>query len=250
MALTPMQTALCNSIEQQWAGIIGPITAARAAYLRELRQLESDLLNAIYTPQNLIDAKLDELQGEARDNMPRDDLAAMDELKTILENCDFLGAFSPATAVLSGTAAVFDKINNLVDDAALTIPDFGLGKQIVGLVNKLEGAGIPGGSTLKELFQKAEQLINCLDTVCGYAGTGKVTEKINELNALVTDYKLNDDYELDLDSIYTDAGMSASEKTGMSTIVDGVTGIQSDASSAIDSAVAAVKNLTKGGGFF
>jgi hypothetical protein len=246
MALTPTQTALCNSLNQQFDGLIAPIIAAKSGYQSRLREFKNLLRNTTFTPQSQIDSELNNLRNSARNNMPGKELQDMRELRDILENCDFFNIFSPASALISGTVGLFDKISDLISNSGITVPEFGLGAIADALERLLDGIGTPGGSNLKELFERADQLINCLDSICGYDVTGK----ISRLEDLVTDYELDNSYNIDYSTIYSDAGLTASEIQGMTTVTDGIASINVESLTSISDSVSSVKALTKTGGFF
>lgn len=246
MALTPTQTSLCNSMSQQFDGLIAPILAAKSQYQKTMRDLDATLRSTSFSPQSAIDGELNDLKNKVKSNMPGSDLGAMEELKDLIENCEYLDALSPAAALIGATGGLFDKIGSLVDNSGVSIPEFGLASLADQLKKLMSGVGIPGGSVLKELFEKADKLINCLDALCGY----DVTNKINTLNQLVEDYGLTDQFDIDFDNMFSNAGLSTTEIDGLNTAFTGVDDINTDAIGSINDAVSSVKSLTKSGGFF
>jgi hypothetical protein len=245
MALSPTQQSLCNSINQQFDGVIAPIVAGKTTYKSKLRRFKEGLRNTTFTPQNQIDSELNSLKTASRTNMPGSDINAMNELKSVIDNCEYLSLFNPVSALVTSANGMFNKIDSLISNSGITVPEFGLGAIADELEKLLKGASIPGGSILSELFEKADKLIQCLDAIC----SEDVSTKIEILENLVTDYNLDDSYDIDYGTIYSDAGLTSSEIQGMNTAITGIRDIKSEASESVNNAVSAAKSFTKAGGF-
>jgi hypothetical protein len=247
MALSPMQTSLCNSMESQFDAIIAPIQAAKSGYQRALREFKSGIQSATYASQQEMNDALDALKLDTEAAAPGSSDDDMDELRQMLEDCGFLQGSNPAATVASVNFGLFDEINYLISQVQGAANEvFQLGKIANDLFNILEGVGIPGGSLLKELFEQADEIINCLAAICGR----DVQDKIDTLDELVTAYNLNDSYEIDYSSIYAEAGLSADEIQSMTIAVEGIVDVNNIATVSIEESVSAVKALTKTGGFF
>ena len=251
MALTPTTTSLCNSLEDKFYPLIRPAYDAKRAFQALLRDFTSDLAGRVWSPQATIDSALGDLQDQANAIFPGDDVAAMTNVKDFIDACDFLGVASPASSVLGTALGVFDNINTFINTINITVPEFGLGAIADTLNNMLAGAAFPGGNVIASLLREADKLLNCMSTLCpGYdLGT-----PLADLQGLFDDYSLfnsGPNYaKINYPSIYEEASLTASEITAMDSVIDGIGGVNISATTAIDNSVAAVKNLTKIGGFF
>jgi hypothetical protein len=246
MPLTPTQESMCNSLDQQFDAIVDPIAKAKSSYQRTLRDFRDQLSSISFSPQAQIDAALAGIRDAANAVMPGKEISDMNDIKDMIDNCSYFSAFSPVSSIISGATGMYNAIDDFINTAATSTPEFGLGALADRLVNMLGGGGIPGGNVLSDLFRQADELINCLSAICGR----DVSIKIATLDALVGDFQLNDSYELDLETIYSDVGLSSTDITKMNTTIDGIKNIKTTASTAMNDTVSAIKELSKIGGFF
>jgi len=244
--MTPTQESMCNSLNQQFDAIIDPISKAKSTYQRTLRDFRSGLASISFSPFEDVQTALDGIRDAASAVIPGDALSDMNDIKNMIDGCSYLSAFSPVSSIVSGATGMFGAIDDFINDAAAGTPEFGLGGLADSLINMLGGGGLPGGNVLSDLFRQADELINCLSTICGR----DVSSKIATVEGLMGDFELNDSYELDLETIYSDIGLSAGDITNMDTTIGGITNIKDSASTAMNNTVSAIKDLSKIGGFF
>jgi hypothetical protein len=255
MALTPTQTSLCNSLSQQYDTLVAPVKLSKSTIRSKVRNLESSLRTTSFSPLSQVESAVDDLLTDTQASLPGDTDADMEELKNFIDACDFFGTASPVSAVLGAATGAYDAIDNLVDNTSLTTPEFGLGS-IADEINKLlSGSGFPGGSNLSDQLKKADNLLNCLSSLCpGYSS--RVSQIAADLTGLYTDLNIVDNPldpnygNLDYDAIYSNAGISSADQEKVNVAINGIANAKSAAKTAISNAAEKVKATLKIGGLF
>lgn len=255
MALTPTQTAMCNSLSQQYDALVAPVKLAKSSIRSKIRNFDSTLRSTSFSPLSQVQSAVDDLLNDTQASLPGDTSSDMGELKDFIDACDFFGALSPVSAVLGAASGAYDAIDNLIGNTSLTTPEFGLGG-VADEINKLlSGSGFPGGSNLSDLLKQADQLLNCLSSLCpGYSS--RVSQISNDLQGLYTDLNIVDNPldpnygNLDYDAIYSAAGVSSADQEKVNLAIGGITNAKSTAKTAINNAANKVKETLKIGGLF
>lgn len=244
MALSPTTTSLCNSLQQKFNPLVGPAEESKSGYKSQMRDFISALRSASYSSQSLINSTLATLQNDVAGILPESSLSGMTDLKNFINHCTFLGS-NPVTALNGSTSGINDKIDEYINN--ITVPEFALGA-MADRMNQLLTTNKVSDSLIR-----ADRLLDCITQLCPGFDPGP---KYVILNNLFDQYKLisdplNPNYGgIDYDVVYTSAGLTTPQKTGMNTVVNGITSIKQNATTSVNNAINSVKNLVKSGGFF
>jgi hypothetical protein len=244
MALSPTTTSLCNSLDQKFDPLVGPAEGSESGFKSQMRDFISALRGASFSPQSLIDSTLATLWSDVGAILPESSLDGMTDLKNFIEHCTFLDS-NPVTALNGSTNGIFDKIDEYINNIAL--PEFGLGAMANRMNQLLET------NKISDSLIRADRLLDCITQLCPGFDPGP---KYVILGNLFDQYKLisdplNPNYGgIDYDTVYTSAGLTTTQKTGMNTVVNGITSIKQNALTSVNNAITSVKNLIKTGGFF
>lgn len=254
MALSPMQRSLCNKLVNDYYSLVAPVKAAKRAIQDQISILDTTLRNLVYSPIAFLDAKIDEFTSDVLDILPTDDLQAIDELLSFIDQCPYLTGLLPITTMATTSNSIFDYLNDLADDFNSLVPEFGAGK-IASAINKLlSGAGIPGGDKLSDILKQADKLLSCVSSICAIADPNyltNVTFITNDLQSLFDDLHLIDNpldpnyATFDYDTFYTDIGLTASQQTSMTKVITELDTQKDNSLTAVNNTVDAIKNYTK-----
>ncbi len=258
MALTSTERSLCNSLVQKFDPVLSPIRSVKESYRDKVAEFNAELRaqkNVFVDPWDVTSAVTD-LQGQVQEELPGDTLEDMDRLKRFIAGCGFFSDSNPVGTILGGTLGVFGKIDQLIDNSAITVPQIGLGKLADTINNILSGITIPGGSNISDLLKKGDLLIDCLSGLCGPEFGVETLEFTDTIDSLFDAFNvvkdpINPDYgKFDFTSVYSSVGLDSTQIASMNIAVKGITDIKSGALASITSASNKAKSLIGLGGFF
>ena len=264
MALDPTEKTMCNKINNDFDKLIQPGKNAKGA----INGASADMVNKLkamvkagsFTPGGALDAALNSFQDDVGENIPGDDLDSMERYKNFLDQCEYLQALAPISAMLGAVLGIVDTIENLVNDLDATMPEFGVGN-LGSLIDKILDAlpGLPGGDKISELLAAADKLLNCMSSLCAAQDPsyiGDLSDKTDELNDLYADLNVVDDPndpsygQFDYESLYNDAGMTASQKDAIDKVKGSINDQKDLSVTSVDDASKSIQNLTKIGDLF
>lgn len=248
MALTPTVTSLCNTLEQKFLPTISPATGGKNAYKEKLNELYTMLKTTTASSQSAIDAGISTLQTQVDGVIPSDELSDLTDIQEFIDSCDFLSDLSPVSTVISSTNGVFDKIDGFIDNIAATVPEFGIAKLVDSLNNLLKGGGtgIPGGNNIGDSLTLADKLIQCIDNLCPGFDTSDLVTTVNNLYDyynIVSDPLSSDYGSLDLTTVYNNNGVSTEHAAKITSVVNSVKNIKTEALASINRTASALKAL-------
>jgi hypothetical protein len=253
MALSPMQTALCNKLATDYGSLVAPVKTVKDAFKSQMGQLDSFVRGMSFSNPLDLDAALLDFTNRVEDMLPGADFASMEELAAFMAACPYLADKLPASNVAGTSNGIFDNIRNFINDLTPSFPEFGAGGIADGLNSLLSGVGIPGGANISDLLDKADKLANCLSALCGPAYSGDVTDITNDLNSLYSELNIIDSGpnkgKFDFDYFYTASGLSASQQHSLSIVTSSIGEQKRGATTAITNSLNAVKQFNKGGYF-
>lgn len=256
MALTATERGLCNKLYGDYATMVNPVKLAKSSVISQKNSYMSMLSSLQWSPlQNVLDS----LQGikDAVD-VPLPLESSMYDIQRFLERCNYMGALSPASAVLGAAQRALYGVDNSVDSYAPDVPEFGA----AAIANKLDalmkGLGIPGGSNLSDLLKKADQILECMSSIC--AGTdptynGQVANMANDMDGLFRDMYLVDnpssDYHgtMDYDRMMDEINMTEIQKMNAETARVGILETKLDILDTTSQTLSMVQQYTKMGFF-
>jgi len=253
--LSSTATSLCNQMVQKFESIVAPLNAAKRGFRDQMSALTSALKNTTWSPQAIVDAAVADLKNEADKVIPKADLSALEDLKRFIDNCELFADENPVSALLGSVIGIFDKIDGILDDLAIDVPEMGLGF-LANAINKLlNGVGFPGGDALADLFRLLDIIFNCLSDplLCGYTiYTPELDEfeaTIESLRSYEEGYNLNEDGSFNFDKLFEEARQEA-YKENFEIALKGVEETEIAAAGAIEDSKNAVKAAMKIGELF
>jgi len=243
------QGAMCAGIESQLDSAIATLEKAKNAMKNPLDGIFDQigaLAGSAATPADDINNALNDMTSGINDAIPKPP-SGLGEVKDMLSKCGILEADLDS---ISGTklsvdfgsisASTFtDALNGLLDDLQ-SLAEFPIAKALEALKDLLAGFGL--GSIISSL----DGFLDCLDSMCG----SDISGKIDYVNQLITDMKINDDGELDMESIYQDSGASSDTISNLANIGNKLSESKDSAASGIADAasglVDAVSSIKQG----
>ena len=259
MVLGSTEKSLCNKLGSDYNKLVSPLKNVKGQFRKYKTQIDSMLRSMNWSGSEIINNAINQVQSQVNDITPNPDLSELDKFKNFINNCEYLSQLNPLTTITSTADSVFDNIDGILANMKDSVPEFGVAN-LINTINKLlDGAGIPGGDMLSDLFKTADKLINCLSSGCAafdptYIGTlSTISSDLQDLyNVMnIVDDPLNSNYgKFDLDKIYTDVGLTISQKNQMDALCTNVSNIKQQTSEKINNAIGSIKTLQKTGGFF
>lgn len=251
--------SLCNKLLGDFDGLLAPGRSAQGdvnGYTNDLKGLLGGLAGNM-SPSSEIDDALYDFQNQVNNNLPGSTINDLQNFKNFLDNCVYLGALQPVSAMLATLFGIYNKISNLISVYNVDYPEFGAGNIASALDDLI---GLPStGDSISGLLGGADGLLNCLDLLCttfdsGY--NGDLTTMTSDLQGVYTDLNLVDDpsdprYGMtDFESIYQSQGLSPTEVLQMEKVRTNINGAKQNSIEAVGSAVAAIQEETKNGTIF
>jgi len=254
--LSPTATSLCNQMVQKFETIVAPLNAGKRGFRDKMSELTSALKNTTWSLQSEVDAAVEDLKDQVEALVPEANLSALEDLKRFIDNCELFSDQNPVSALIGSVLGIFDKIDGILDDLGVDVPEMGLGF-LADAINKiLNGALFPGGEALRDLFALLDIIINCLSDplLCGNTiyipEIDEFTDTLNGLMSYDTGYNLDDTYNFSYDVIFGEVGMTQSEIDKFEVALEGVETAKSDALGAVEDSKNAVKAAMKIGELF
>ena len=252
MPLTPTETSLCNKMVSDYQGLVSPVKMGRDGIIAKRSGLMGMLGGMKYTPPTVLADKLGMFRNAVGMSIP--DPSELDTLKNMLERCNYLNTFGPTAALAGLTQSALSNISSLINNFSTGTPEFGAGK-IASMINQALSSLMPGGSGLSDLLKSANQLLECLSTVCASQDPsyiGGVDNIDNDLSSLTTSMGLVDDPyspkfgEMDYEKIYDSLGMSTPQRYAITSAMETIDEQKIRAKTSIASCITAVKGQIGG----
>ena len=252
MALTPMQTALCNKLESDYAALVAPVRSVEQLYKKNMSDLDTFTRGMAFSNPVDLDGALNEFSSQVQSMIPTADLAGIGELIDFMQGCPYFEDVFPATAVAGTKAGVFGKITGLVSDLIPSFPEFGAGAIADAINGLLSGVGIPGGSDISDIMKKANKLLNCLSSACGSEYSGAVAEISDDMDSIYSGFNIIESGEnegkFDFAKFYTNSGLDASQQNALSLVTSSIGDQKKAANTAIQNSITSAKNFKKNAG--
>lgn len=259
MALGRMEKTLCNKLVSDYYNLVAPVKAAKSVIKNAMADLDSYLRSMTFSPAEDVNSAINSFEDSINSQIPGTADQDMNKLKDFLANCPYLAAFAPSSTVGGTKNGIFDAINDKINELLSGVPEFGAGKIASQINSLLNGLSLPGGDALSALLQKADQLLDCLSSLCAaqdptYAAP--LSEATNDLNNLYTDLNIIDnplspDYgKFNYTSFYNNIGLTSSQSSALNLVTTNIDNQKSSSVDAVKNSVDKIKSLTKEGGFF
>lgn len=251
MALTPTERSICNKLVFDFNALIAPVNASKGTIINATSDIQGLLNTTSFANEATINNAIASFLQDTDDNLP--DTSELEELSNLIKNCDYLSDLKPVAIIGSSINTAVDKIDELVDNVGVGLPEFNLGG-IASKINDLLFGNIPGSDQISELLSKADKLIECLSTYCGGEYPTQVSDFTTTVNDLYDDLNivsnpLSSEYgKYDMQSLYDGAGVSAADQSKVTSVINSVDVSKDAATTKINSVVNAIK--TNVGGLF
>lgn len=247
MAITSNETALCNRLITDYAGLISPVKGAKNGIINQRKAMESYLGNMTYSaPDDLANA----LNGYANSvggfiPNPND----LNSLANFVASCEFFKEMGVAKAVVGMTQGVFSKMSSLLGELSFDTPEFGLG-DLASALNSLLGGLLPGGKSITGILNQIDKMLNCLDSVCAVKDPtyyGDLTSITSDVDSLYTDMNLisggPNNGKFDYSSFYSSLGLQPGQIAAVDSTIQVVDAQKLRAKTAINDTFNAVRSL-------
>ncbi len=254
MAISPTTRSLCNKMVADYNGLTSPIRQARAVIRQKSSDLEREIRNTIFSSSSSLDDALQDFEDRLEENLPEDTAQGVQDVKDMIDNCEYLSALN-AISALAGTAlGIYDKIKELIDDIAGSTDEFVPGGIADEINNILNGLQIPFGDEISNLFANADKLIECLTAFCGGEYPAQISAFTSELNDLYDDMNIvsdpnNSNYtNYDYEALYDKLDLSTQNRSNLDKTISKISDGHTAAKESIDSSIEAVKNTIRAQG--
>lgn len=258
MSISSTRETICKKISEDFDALLQPAKSTQAVTKRQISDAKTQLKNASFSSDTAINNAIGDLDNEVKGAIPSGDSDDLDEITDFISSCDYLkdnSLLNNPIALLNGaTKSVIDDVKGFVDDISSSVPEFGIGQLISEVQDKLsglvEGFKLPGSLDLTTILQTADKLINCVVSRCGPNYSSRVSQMIDDLQGIYDDLQIDDDPlsstwgQLDVQQIYSDAGISATNIAKMDKVVDAVNKSKSDAFGGISSLKSKIKSAS------
>jgi hypothetical protein len=251
MGIIETKNSMCTKMVDGFDGISSSITSASNTIKSSISKATKLLDSMSSTPTAILNAAISDFESYVNGNMPSFEDASLDEIINIINQCSFFGDDSslnnPITMVngLVGSAqkGLLGKINEISD----SIPEFKAGSMLNEIMNQFSSMGSVGGSGLSEGMGKLDGAINCVNSLCpGFSSSvTKMVDKVNGLysNLGMVSNPLSPDFgKLDVDAIYTSAGIGPDKISAMNNTIGSMTTMTSNVQTTISAGVDVMKN--------
>ena len=254
MAISSTTRSLCNKMVTDYTGLTSPIRQARAAIRQKSSDLEREIRNTIFSETSALDAALQSFEDQLEENLPEDTAQGVQDIKDMIDNCEYLSALNAVSAVAGTALGIYDKIKDLIDDISTSTGEFIPGGIADEINNILNGLQIPFGDEISNLFSKADKLIECLTAFCGGEYPSQISAFTSELNDLYDDMNIVSDpndsnyTNYDYDALYDKLDLSAEGRENLNKTINKISDGHTAAKDSIDSTIEAVKNTIRAQG--
>jgi hypothetical protein len=239
MAILPVERSMCNKMVYDFDGLISPAQQARSAVTSKKNDMQGLLNTLTSSSQSAISTAISNLTSQVDDIIPTATLYDMQKLQQFIEQCEYLSGLSPIAAMLGALTSIYRKIDDLLDNIGATVPEFNIGK-LASAINDLLTSR---GPNLSELLKDLDKLLNCVELYCGGEYPAQLSSMSTTLGQAYSDLNIVSDpldskYGLfDFESMYSTAGLDATQIAQQDQVRDAVDGEKDRAKSTIDSAI-------------
>jgi hypothetical protein len=253
MAFTEVERSICNKLAFDSAGLLAPAEEAKGTAINQLSSIRAQLSTYVQSPQETIDAATETLETNTESIFPGDSEDDVQAMIDLIDNCDFLdGKLSnPVSLAKSLLGSLFDKLNDYLDDVG-SVPEYALSTAMSAL-DELYGNELPGGNAIGEALKSADNLINCLSSLCNDEFITEVTDLTDQVESLystlgIVSDPLDANYgTLDIDTLFSDAGLTSGDIAKIEGVLDEVDSVKEQGQSSINSLVDSIVTLKKAG---
>lgn len=256
MALTPTEKSMCNKLYGDYAAVIAPVKLGKSSILAQKSAFKNAISAISWSPLSKIMDSLSAVKDAVDIPLPLE--SSMNDIKNFLERCNYLGALSPASAALGAFKQALYGVDSSVQGQSLTTPEFTGALLANKLDSMLQGVGIPGGQNLTDALKKADEILQCLSSIC--AGTdpeynGRVAQIASDTQSIYSDLGLIDNPgaanhgTMNYQTMYGELDFEEFQKANMEVSRLGIMETKLDIISQKDATMTKIQEFTKKGFF-
>jgi hypothetical protein len=256
MALTTTEMGLCNKLYGDYSTMINPVKMAKGGIISQKNSYMGMLRSLSWSPLQSIMDSLQGIKDQVSIPMPLE--SGMYDIQRFLERCNYMGALSPASAVLGAAKQALYGVDSSVDSYGTTVPEFNAASIANKMDSIMRGLGIPGGSDLAALLVKADQILECMSSICAGSDpsyNGQVANMANDMDGIFRDMYLIDSPgtqnhgTMDYDRMMYEIDLDFEKQVNAETARRGIMDTKLDILSTTNETLAMVQQYTKMGFF-
>jgi hypothetical protein len=222
MALDDAGKSLCNKLYGDYAAVVNPVKLAKDNILSQKNNFLTTIGSLVWSPRQQVSDALGSIRDYAVVPPPIED--SIYTLRSMMQACGYLGLSSPAAAIIGAGQDALRRVDDRVSSLGNSIPELSAAQFANKIDSLLNGLGLPGGNSLADLLRKADQILNCMSSVCASVDSsygGMVSSMATDLDNIFYDLGLQDSLDtenhglMDYSKIYEDVGLTADQITQM-----------------------------------
>lgn len=228
-----VKSVICSKLESELDRILKSLDGVRTALVADIENIESLFNLPFKTLSNAMSDVNDMIQG-LDDVVPNiHDLSSINSIILFLERCVYLKEHPLISDVYKMAQQLLDEYQGMADDYIQDQIDlipgnilnaFDLGNQLLGFKDKLERFKISQKQT------DANNILICVNAICKLDEQDNpiqevqdyIDTKVANLASLQNQMRYTSDGEIDLDKIFTNAGINTEEKLIMNNTINAV----------------------------
>jgi hypothetical protein len=225
--------------------IIQPIRAGKQFVRDTTSQLQGLLNTTSFASEAAINAAITAFGDSVQANLP--DPSQLAEIAHLVDNCAYLKENFDTAGLIAATAnSAIGKIDTLMDQIAVGLPEFNMGK-LASSINDLLFGNIPGSSIISDSFKAADKLINCLSAYCGGEYPAQILSYVDTMNELYEDLNIIDDPvapnygKYDMERLFTEQGISIPNQAKVTNVIGAADSAKSTAMTKITDTIGGLK---------
>jgi hypothetical protein len=256
MALTKTEMGLCNKLYGDYAAMVNPVKMAKSGVIGQKNSYMGMLSSLSWSPLENVLGAVQGIKDQVAIPYPVE--SAMYDIKNFLEQCNYMGALSPASAVLGAAQQALYGVDNAANGYGNTVPEMSAATLANKMDSLMRGLGIPGGSDLASLLTKADQILECMSALCAGSDptyNGQVANMANDMDGIFRDMYLKDDPgtpnhgTMDYDRMMDEINLTEIQKVNAETARRGIYDTKLDILTTTNETLAMVQQYSKIGFF-
>ena len=257
MGILETKNTMCGKLTDEFSNISNGINLAASTINSGISTLKNTLNSFSLSPSAALDAAISDFESAVNDRLPSADSSSLQGMIDFINDCPYLSGddilknpSSYYNSLLKYCSSwIFDQVGAFAD----LFPEFSLGDTITGIMGQFTSgiSGLGSGSGLTAGMGNLDKIISCVDALCPGFGSD-VSKMISSANSLYGSLNMVSDPisalygQLDLDSIYSAAGISPAKILAVNKSVNSITGMADKATSAVSTGVDAMKKISIG----
>jgi len=257
MSILSARKMVCNKLSDEFNTLIQPLEDAKGSIKSQISSMKSKLSLMSFSPESEISSAISNLESDVKAVIPEATTPDLTEITNFISSCDFLKNAptfkNPIALLKGGVNSAINQASGFVDDLTDLLPEFDVGNIIGNIFDKFSGIdlGLPDALGITGIVQSLDGIINCIAGRCGgdysariIAMTDSLDDIYNDLN-IVSDPTSVDWGKFNVDKIYDDVALSASERLQMTNVVSSIQDSKTAITDGFNNTVGAAKSAAR-----